>query len=535
MLLRDRQKELVEKACTALISHGDTLAVAPTGAGKTIMFSAVLGRLIGQGHIRKACVVAHRDELTEQNETKFKMVNPNITTSRFNSTVKNWNGQVCFAMVQTLNNHCMSMPKIDALVIDEAHHATANSYKNIFNHVREKNTDCKILGMTATPNRGDGNALNTIFSNIADQITVKELISSGHLVHPVCFIMDVGIKNELDKVRQSGADFDMNHVEKIMNTRPINDAVIEHWKEKAGDRKTVVFCSKLEHATDVTQAFKEAGISADMVSGNMGSAQRQEVLSDFEHNKIQVIVNVAVLTEGWDYPPVSCVVLLRPCSQKSILTQMIGRGLRIVDPETYPNVIKKDCVILDFGASLIKHGFVDQKANLDGRKKKLFIAEEETEETEEIEDEEKEEDEKSIIVKFGMKEFEIFKASPFEWVDLGNDILTATGFEAWSCVTRRNGNWHAIGGIKKSSIVRCLMIGERANCLARANDWLNSREMYDSAHKTKSWIKAPATERQLLKLPPQYRTDYSLTKYKASALITMYQHANQVKKILGIH
>lgn len=156
MLLRERQKELVDKTIEALKTHGNTLAVAPTGAGKTIMFSAILGHFFQQGLVNKACVIAHRDELTDQNEAKFKMVNPNITTSRFNAKVKKWNGQVCFSMVQTLGNHLASMPKVDLLVIDEAHHATAVSYQKIINHIKKANTDCKILGMTATPNRGDG-------------------------------------------------------------------------------------------------------------------------------------------------------------------------------------------------------------------------------------------------------------------------------------------------------------------------------------------------------------------------------------------
>ncbi|MBA5724661.1 DEAD/DEAH box helicase, partial [Candidatus Liberibacter sp.] len=505
-------------------------------AGKTIMFSAVLGRFIERGDVKKACVIAHRDELTNQNESKFNLVNPNVKTSVFNSSVKNWNSQVCFGMVQTLARNIQKMPTMDMLVIDEAHHANATSYQTIVKYAKKKNPHCMIFGMTATPNRGDGNGLKDVFTNIADQITVKELIYSGHLVRPVPFIMDVGIKKELATVRKVGSDFDMDHVEKIMNTRPINNAVIKHWKEKAGDRKTVIFCSQLDHASNVTEAFQEAGISAGMVSGSMSKNERQNVLSDFENNKIQVIVNVAVLTEGWDYPPVNCVVLLRPCSQRSIMTQMIGRGLRIVDPETYPDVIKTDCIVLDFGASLMKHGFMDQKAKLEGRDKINFMDNEEEEEEEqeqEQEEKEKEKEEKDVIADFSMKEFEILKTSPFEWLDLGNDILTATGFEAWSCITFRNGHWHAIGG-SKGRVVKRLLVGEKANCLAMANDWLNAKELYDSAHKTKSWLKAPATAKQLAILPPEYKRDFGLTRYKASALITLYKHSNKVKEILGM-
>ncbi|WP_052775036.1 DEAD/DEAH box helicase family protein [Candidatus Liberibacter africanus] len=202
MLLRERQKDLVNKAIYALKKNGDTLAVSPTGAGKTIMLSAIIGHFFQQKEASKACVIPHRDELTKQNEAKFKMVNPGITTSRFTSSNKNWNGQVCFAMVHTLNNHKYRIPKLDMLVIDEAHHATAETYQKILNIVKKVNPDCKILGMTATPNRGDGEGLIKVFSNVADQISMTELISSGHLVKPSFYVIDVGIKEELDKVRK---------------------------------------------------------------------------------------------------------------------------------------------------------------------------------------------------------------------------------------------------------------------------------------------------------------------------------------------
>ncbi|QTP63901.1 DEAD/DEAH box helicase [Candidatus Liberibacter africanus] len=528
MLLRERQKELVDKAIDALNTHGNTLAVAPTGAGKTIMFSAVLGHMFQRGLVNKACVIAHRDELTDQNEAKFKMVNPNITTSRFNASVKNWNGQVCFAMVQTLNNHFMSMPKIELLVIDEAHHATAKSYQTILNQVRTTNPHCKILGMTATPNRGDGEGLKTAFSNVADQITMSELIASGHLVKPCFFVIDLGIKEELSKIQQKGSDYDMDQVSHIMNTAPINSEIIRHWREKAGDRQTVVFCSTIEHASDVTETFTASGVKAKMVWGNMGDEERFNVLKDFEQGNIQVLVNVAVLTEGWDCPPVSCVVLLRPSSYKSTVLQMIGRGLRIVDPEIYPNIVKKDCIVMDFGISLIKHGFLEQKVNLKGRKKGTRKEEEEG-----ILIQEAKKD-PIVIADFQMKEWDGFKGSPFEWYNvLGKGgIFVATGFDAWGCITHKKGIWFSFGGSKEDKKIRLLMKGAKVNCLARANDWINIKELTDKAYKNNRWINQPATVNQLNLLHPSLAKDYSLTKYQASALITLRAKLPEIKKTI---
>ena len=235
----------------------------------------------------------------------------------------------------------------------------------VIEHAQNINPNLKLLGMTATPNRGDKKGLRPIFSNVSDQITVKELIASGHLVPPRTFVMNVGVQEELSKVRKTALDYDMGAVADIMNTRPINDAVVQHWKEKAGDRQTVVFCSTVEHARDVMASFISAGIATGMIWGDMSETDRSDTLAAYGKGDLQVIVNVAVLTEGWDHPPTSCIVLLRPSSYKSTMIQMIGRGLRTIDPSEHPGIIKKDCVVLDFGTSTLMHGSLEQEVQLD--------------------------------------------------------------------------------------------------------------------------------------------------------------------------
>jgi DNA repair protein RadD len=260
MLLRPRQKELVTRTVDALNKHGNTLAVAPTGAGKTIMLSAIIGEMF-KHKPGKACVLAHRDELTFQNEDKFKRVNPDLSTSVFDASVKSWNGEVTFAMVQTLSreNNLSAMPPMDILVIDEAHHARADSYMRVIERVKQKNAGVKLLGMTATPNRGDKKGLRPVFSNVSDQITVRELIASGHLCRRAPLSWTSACRTNCARCAKTASDFDMGAVSAIMNTRPINDAVVKHWKEKAGDRKTVVFCSTVQHAEDVCEELQWRG------------------------------------------------------------------------------------------------------------------------------------------------------------------------------------------------------------------------------------------------------------------------------------
>jgi len=193
MILRVRQKEFVEKSVKALLERGNTLGVAPTGSGKTIMLSAVVGQVLN-GHGGKAAILAHRAEITAQNMDKFRRVNPNLNVSVVDAKTKSWDGDAVFAMVQTLSreNNLSQMPHLDLLVVDEAHHAEAATYRRIIDAAKSKNGRVKIYGVTATPNRGDGKSLRNIFNNCADQISLGEMIASGQLVRPRTFVIDLG-------------------------------------------------------------------------------------------------------------------------------------------------------------------------------------------------------------------------------------------------------------------------------------------------------------------------------------------------------
>ena len=357
MMLRPRQSLLVKRTLDALAQHGNTLAIAPTGFGKTIMLSAVAGSLLSEPDA-KVCILAHRTELTDQNRGKFSRVNPGLTTSVFDANQKSWEGNATFAMVQTLSRplHLKQIPTLDLLVIDEAHHASSPSYRVVIDQVLARNPKAAICGLTATPNRGDGKALREVFSNVADQISLGEMIASGHLVSPRTFVIDVGAQEALQNVRRTAIDFDMEQVASILNKSLITEAVIAHWKQKAADRKTIIFCSTVAHAQSVSDAFAASGVQAVLIHGELSDAERKARLKEYECGRAQVVVNVAVLTEGYDYTPTACVVLLRPSSYKSTFIQMVGRGLRTVDPDEIPGVIKTNCIVLDFGTASLLHG-----------------------------------------------------------------------------------------------------------------------------------------------------------------------------------
>jgi len=546
MILRPYQKHFVKRSLNALKAHGNSIGVAPTGAGKALMLSAVTGQWLAQSN-GKACVLAHRDELTQQNEAKFKRINPQISTSRFDALDKDWNGQTTFAMVQTLSRerHVDEMPPLDLLVIDEAHHAAAPSYRRIIDAARAKNPDMAVYGVTATPNRGDKKALRPVFNNVADEVALTDLIRSGYLVPPKTFVMDIGVHDALLGVKKSSDDYDMHQVEAILDSRVLNERVVKHWKDKAGSRKSVVFCSTVDHARHVCEAFLRAEVKAAVIDGAMSKAEREKAIVLFDKGDTQVLVNCMVLTEGFDSQPVSCVVLLRPSSQKSTFVQMIGRGLRVVDPNLYPGVNKTDCIVLDFGTSSRLHGCLEARTELGGRSASDdsstkacpecsaevpahvnacplcgYAFCDNSDEKNDDKESANESGAKAELTDFVMSEFDLLKRSSFQWCELFGDDTTmmATGFIAWGGTFCLNGQWYGIGGVKNQP-PRLLAKGEHTLCLAAADDWLNEHESEEGAIKSKRWLSQPPTDSQLHYLPTHYRHDFGLTRYKASCLL----------------
>jgi len=559
IILHDYQKRFVDKCTQALIKHGDTLGVAPTGAGKTLILASVIKELYEQNKISKVCVIAHRKELTEQNTEKFLLVNPYLITSLVNAETKDWSGEVVFAMVQTLSNKrtLCSMVPVDLLVIDETHHITAKSYKKIIDHAKVLNPNVKLFGVTATPNRGDKHSLGNIFTNCAEQIPLLDLIEDGYLVAPKTFVVDVA-KEKLEALKlQKTGDYADSEVAEILDTEPILEQVISTWQQYAGDRKTVIFCSDIEHAKNVTRGFLRSKISAVMVSCKMSKEERELALALMTSGDIQVIVNVAILTEGWDFPPISCIILLRQSSYKSTMIQMIGRGLRTVDPNIYPNVDKKDCIVLDFGISTLLHKSLEDEVKL---------------EKEDLEEGKKEGDQecpnvrcKKIIplrvkecpfchcnlkeyreynikkqkesyVFKKMEEIQMLKRSEIDWIDLEDNAgYFASGFNFWVCIFCNESYWKVISGENKNQEnTSCLYEGKTyKDALKAAERFLYANETRGSISKDSYWRRSDASEKQLKALPKKLHRE-GLSKGEASSLLNFCFNVSNKLKDFGL-
>jgi len=369
MMLRKRQRVFVNKCSSALQKSKNTLGVAPTGTGKTVMMAAIVSENAPKE--LPSLIVQHRDELVSQNRDTYidycgmNNIRRPMVIDADNKCFDRNPGGANFGMIQTLTNNLDSIPKIGFIGIDEAHHAVAPTYLSLLGRLQEMNPDLIVFGTTATPNRGDGKALKTVFSNCADNIPISEVIRDGHLVRPRTYVIDVGVNNELDAIKGSTED-DMEQIEKIMNNHAINDKIIEKWKDMAGDRQTIVFCPTVKHAEDFTKSMVDHGIKAKCIHGGQRIGTRRKILKDYDKFEFQVLVNVSITIEGFDNQPTSCVIMLRRESWKSTMTQMIGRGLRKVNPEKYPGIVKDDCIILDFGRSCVVHGSLEDEVNLYG-------------------------------------------------------------------------------------------------------------------------------------------------------------------------
>ncbi len=560
IILRSRQETFVKKSVTALNKHKNTLAVANTGFGKTIAMAAITGQVIKKK--KKALMMAHRDELTRQNSEKFKLVNPDTTISLFNADQKSFLGQTVFSMVQTLSmeKNLVKMTPVDLLAIDEAHHSASDTYQRVIGRAIELNNKVKILGVTATPERSDNKGLRKTFSNVADVVTITEMIHAGHLVPPRALVIDIGTQAQLKNVKKTAADYDQAEVEAIQNTKFNNDQIVAKWLELASDRPTVIFSSTIDHAEDVAEAFQNGGVDARAVHSKMGKKKRRETLAAFDQGEFPVMVNPAVLTEGWDCQICSCIILLRVSSHKSVVIQMVGRGLRKVDSALYPGVIKLDCLVLDFGISLLNAGNLNSTVVLkdDGKEgdpenvqKKTCLGRLDSGESclaelpiqtmvcplcgYEFKVELSEDGFYDEMAELKLIELDLINTSPFRWIRLWDSdrLLIANGFDAWACVCSPNGvDWYSIGGMGRK--VDVLGVSNRSGAIASSDDFMRQNESSRTAKKAAAWQTQPASPKQMEILARALGMCQSLSKIQAAAYITFAFNRAKIERLMGV-
>lgn len=337
MQLRKYQQEAHDSIFNEWEKKGikKTLLVLPTGCGKTIVFAKVAEDCVKEGN--KVLIMAHRGELLEQAADKIKkMTGLECSVEKAEQTcMGSWN-RIVVGSVQTLQGtkRLSKFPKdyFDTIIIDEAHHVLSSSYQKVLEHF-----DARVLGVTATPDRGDKKNLGRYFETLSYEYTLPEAIKEGYLV-PIK-ALTIPLELDLSSVSMSAGDFKASDVGSALD--PYLMGIINEMKKYCKDRKTVVFLPLVATSKKFTKLLNENGFKAAEVNGS--SKDREEVTKDFAENKYNVLCNSMLLTEGWDCPDVNCVIVLRPTKVRSLYSQMVGRGTRLS-----PQTGKKDLLLLDF-------------------------------------------------------------------------------------------------------------------------------------------------------------------------------------------
>lgn len=311
-----------------------TLLVLPTGCGKTVVFASVTENQVRRG--RRVLIMAHRGELLSQAADKLKVASGlDSVLEKAESSSLGSNASVTIGSVQSLaqEKRLARFPEdhFQDIIVDEAHHCLSESYQRVLEHFPNAN----ILGVTATPDRGDMKNLGEYFDSKAYEYTMPEAIRQGYL-SPVKAQL-IPLELDLGNVSISNGDYSAGEVGNALE--PYLNQIAQEMKKYCRHRKTVVFLPLIATSQKFCRMLNDLGFHATEINGN--SDDRTQVLADFEAGKYDVLCNSMLLTEGWDCPAVDCIVVLRPTKVRSLYQQMVGRGMRL-----YPG--KENLLLLDF-------------------------------------------------------------------------------------------------------------------------------------------------------------------------------------------
>jgi superfamily II DNA or RNA helicase len=313
----------------------------PTGTGKTVIFAALIRRRSGS-----ALVLAHRDELLVQATEKIRQVDPTAQLGLVKAEANEVEAPVVVASMQTLarESRLARLPRrFQTVVVDEAHHATADSYRRVLDWV---DGSPLLLGVTATPERADNASLGEVWDEVVYTRSLLEMIRAGYLVD--LRGLRVRLAVDFSRLRVSRGDFVDADAAAALTAAGAPAHACAAYLEHAPGRKALVFTPTVELAHLMADAFRARGVMAEAVDGSLPLEERRAILARLRTGETKVVANCAVLTEGFDEPSVDCVIVARPTRSRILYVQMIGRGTR-----TFPN--KRDCLIIDLVGATERH------------------------------------------------------------------------------------------------------------------------------------------------------------------------------------
>ena len=331
--LRDYQQEATENL-QKMREDGKTIALLyhATGVGKTIT-AATDAKAVGG----RTLFLVNALKLASQAKETFAKVWPEATLGEYTGSQKDMTQTVIFATVQSISKDLekFSPTDFDYLIVDECHHAAANTYQKIFAYFHPK----FILGLTATPERSDGEDMLELFQNVAHKMDLKTAAERGVLVPIRCIRVKTNI--DLTDVRINGIKYNSQDLESKLFIPERNQLIVDIYLKYVNGKKTVIFCASVDHAAEIAKLLRDSGVKAEAVSGRDRVEVREKILKDYETGSTNVLCACDLLNEGWDSPHTTVLFMARPTMSKTIYLQQLGRGTR-----RYPG--KEDLLVVDF-------------------------------------------------------------------------------------------------------------------------------------------------------------------------------------------
>lgn len=331
---------------------------APTGAGKTIMFTYMISKAIEKG--KKCLILTDRTELLSQAGGSLEKFGIKPIEIKPNKKLKNLNGIIYVGMAQTLKRRVKDkmyydfLNDLDLVILDECHKQEFNDLMPYFNN------KTVVIGATATPHReGNQISLHEFYKEIIEVTTISELISIGFLAKPNSY----GVKIDLSNVKTKGGEYDQDQVAKVYDEVKMYHGVYDNYIRLTPNKKGIIFASNISSSIQLVQDFKNKGLPIEHLDGNTPTAERKRILQWFKETPNALISNVGILNAGFDEPNIEVVILYRATKSISLFLQMVGRGSRVTEN-------KKEFTVLDFGNNIQRHGFWEQDRNWNLVKKK---------------------------------------------------------------------------------------------------------------------------------------------------------------------
>lgn len=321
--LKEHQKQALA-ALERMRLHHETIALLyhATGTGKTVTAVSDAKRFGG-----RTLFLAHTHELVEQAYHTFKSLWSEVTVGRFTDGIKEQDAFVVCGGIQSvaLNLERFRETDFDYLIIDEAHHAAAETYQKVLGWFKPKFT----LGLTATPERADDKDILEIFKNTAHRLDIQTAVEIGELVPVRCIRIHTNI--DLTKVRFNSVQYNIRDLESKIYVPERNTLIVDTFMDYVPTKRTVIFCASVKHAEQIAAMIRERGVAAEAVSGSMKSSERKEYLAKFAKGEIKALCACDLLNEGWDCPETEVLFMARPTMSKVLYTQQLGRGMRLAE------------------------------------------------------------------------------------------------------------------------------------------------------------------------------------------------------------